>query len=161
MDPVPIIAKNKAENMIETEGTCALGEALKDNSTLKTLNLESVQLQQSKSKHEHSTDRNDQAENDILNKGTYSPIEALKVNTTLTSLALGGKKHQKQCRKLKTRNHKTSTGRIEPGEQTCALREVLKVNTTLTTLRLRSETPHECQAQVWLQQQQNSDFHRR
>ena len=80
-------AKIKAGNGIGAKGACALGEALKVNTTVTELFLESVQLSD-KVKQGHSFNTNVKAGNRISDEGAYRLSEAMKVNTTLTTLSL-------------------------------------------------------------------------
>ena len=80
-------AKIKAGNGTVTEGARALSEALKVNTTLTELFLESVQLLD-KVKQGHSFNTNVKAGNRISDEGAYRLSEAMKVNTTLTTLSL-------------------------------------------------------------------------
>ena len=78
------------------EGARALSEALKVNTTLTSLNLESAQQQeQDKDEQMHELSHNIKTGNKISDEGAFALSETLKVNTTLTTLKLGGVQKQK------------------------------------------------------------------
>ena len=82
-------------NEIRAEGTSALSEALKTNTTLKILNLKRVRHQQDLDNQWH-TNSNDKAGNNMGAEGVCALSEALKVNTTLTTLNLEGEEYSQQ-----------------------------------------------------------------
>ena len=89
--------RHKADNKIGDEGTRALSETLKVNTTLQTLNLECVQQQQDNAKKlQNTTSNRRQTDNRIYDKSACELSEALKVNTTLVTLNLESVQQQQQ-----------------------------------------------------------------
>ena len=82
--------KNKAGNEVGNEGTRALSEALKLNTTLDTLNLAGAQLQQRKAQTKRGRITNHGTENQIDWEGAKELSKALKANTALVILELWG-----------------------------------------------------------------------
>ena len=87
--------RHKADNKIRVEGARALGEALNANTTLVSLNLDSVQQQQWKCQTTTQQQRH-KTGNKIGVEGAHALSEALKVNTTLQTLHLQCVQQQQQ-----------------------------------------------------------------
>ena len=75
--------------MIGVEGALALRQALKTNTTLKTLHLESVPQKQNTFK-QCEPKRKQNTDNELYDDGVFALSDALKVNTTLEKLYLEG-----------------------------------------------------------------------
>ena len=110
-----------------------MSEALKVNTTLKALHLESVQ-QQDEARQWLNFNSHDKAGSGIRSGGTRILSEALEVNTTLVSLCI-------RCvcsnNKMEPNQNTTATSKTDNeigAEGTCALSEELMINETLTEL---------------------------
>ena len=95
MKEMPNNTKGQAENKIGDEGTRALSEALKANTTLTALNLHGDQQQDTAAQQGHQTVMSkDNTGNEIGVEGARALSEALKVNTTLETLDLASVQQQ-------------------------------------------------------------------
>ena len=90
---------DKSENSFGGEGTQALSEALKANTTLASLGLSRQQQQHDQRRKSHMFDK---ADNRINGEGLQALSEALKVNTTLTCLNLAGERQQHKTKQSKS-----------------------------------------------------------
>ena len=93
-----LIKLNKTGNDLRDGGASALSEALKVNTALTALIIESAQQQQG-SAMEELENSNERAGSQIGIGGALALSEALKVNTTLTALDLRGVQQQENAKK--------------------------------------------------------------
>ena len=139
------IANNQhqqAVNNIGAEGTRALSEALKTNTTLYALNLHRVQRVWIMDELEALPAQQQQAVNGIDEKGSRALSEALKKNTTLKLLNLASEQEESDedgwIADIANNQHKQAANNIGP-EGARALSDALKTNTTLIALDLGCE----------------------
>ena len=107
-----------ADNKIGDEGARGLGDALKTNTTLTTLDLSREQQDHKETQQEqgkHNGMRSDWADNGIGDEGARVLGGALKTNTTLTELNLWGE--QRDHKKTQQESKASTMARGVAGRQ--------------------------------------------